>query len=77
MELVGAGKIGIFVHPQKETPGIAAALGRDKQDYELDHCGGVGFEYVTAGESRKDHSYRDSLSRFFTLIASVIGLRMV
>ena len=32
-----AGKIAIFVHPQKETPGIAAALGRDNKDYELGH----------------------------------------
>lgn len=26
-------------------------------------CGGVGAKHVAAGEGRKDHSYRDSLSR--------------
>lgn len=26
-------------------------------------CGSIGVEHVAAGESRKDHSYRDGLSR--------------
>ena len=30
-------RMSIFAYPQKETPGIAAALGRDNQDYELAH----------------------------------------
>ena len=33
----------IFVHPQKETPGIAAALGRDNKDYELDRWEAAGW----------------------------------
>ena len=88
-------RMSIFVYPQKETPDIAAALGRDNHDYELAHsdccravrmwihvlpgqsetglrvgsrwvvhgiCGGIGPKYDSAGESRQDHSYRNSLS---------------
>ena len=68
------GKMTIFVHPQKETPGIAAALGRA---YPV--CTGIGaIGTVLIGILVfKEPASFWRLFFIFTLIASVIGLRMV